>query len=376
MKILVIHNNYLEIGGEDIAVQNEIKNLKDKHEVKELIFSNKINNYFIQSIYFLLNKNFKSKKLFENELKEFQPDIVYIHNTWFMASLEIFKISKKYNIKTLIKLHNFRYNCTKSISSSVHLNSNKFCPACGFSKNKFNFNFYYPRSLIKSILVLWYGKKYFKILKDPYYKIAVLTNFHKDFLKKLGFTNNIFVFPNYLKPEKIEKSHTNNEFILYAGRISSEKGVSELLEAFQSSKLSNLKLKIIGEGPLASELSKFQNIEYLGKLTNKEVLNEISSARAVVSATKLLEGQPNLLCEASMLGVPSIFPKTGGIEEFFPNNYPLSFEQFNYEDLIKKLELTKDKNFVSNIGNQNKIFINTILNKKKLEKIFEEMVIK
>ena len=35
-KILVIHNRYQNIGGEDIAVDNEIALLKENFEVKEL----------------------------------------------------------------------------------------------------------------------------------------------------------------------------------------------------------------------------------------------------------------------------------------------------------------------------------------------------
>ena len=61
----------------------------------------------------------------------------------------------------------------------------------------------------------------------------------------------------------------------------------------------------------------------------------ISKSIAVVTATKLYEGQPTLLCEASGLGVPSIFPDTGGIFEFFPKNYPLSFKKFDHLDLVK-----------------------------------------
>ena len=69
MKILLIHNEYLEVGGEDIAVKNEVLNLKEKHEVKELIFSNKIENPFKQLIYFFLNKNLKSTNLLKKEIK-------------------------------------------------------------------------------------------------------------------------------------------------------------------------------------------------------------------------------------------------------------------------------------------------------------------
>ena len=64
------------------------------------------------------------------------------------------------------------------------------------------------------------------------------------------------------------------------------------------------------------EKYKLKNVDFLGNMKNEEVLSLINRSKGVVTATKLLEGQPTLLCEASMLGVVSIYPKAGGISEF------------------------------------------------------------
>ena len=374
MRVLFVHNEYLEVGGEDIAVKNEISYLKNHYEVNELIFSNNIKNYIFQILYFLLNKNFKSKKIIEKKILDFKPDIIYVHNTWFTASLEVFKILKKYNLNTIIKLHNFRYNCTKSYLAKVHTKNEEVCLACGFSKTGNVFNKYYKDSFLKSLLVIRYGKKYFKILQDPFFKLAVLTRFHKNYLEEIGFKNNIYVFPNYLEPIESVKSESKKDYIVYAGRISSEKGLEELIDTFKGLEFKNLNLKIIGEGPLAKHLNYSKNIEFLGRLPNKEVLKVVANARAVVTCTKLYEGQPNFLCEASMLGIPSIFPRTGGIEEFFPHDYQLAFEQFNYEDLKEKLKLVNDKNYSKKVGSENKNYFQNLINKKALIEMFEVMV--
>jgi hypothetical protein len=85
-----------------------------------------------------------------------------------------------------------------------------------------------------------------------------------------------------------------------------------------------------------------------------------------VSATRLYEGQPTLLCEASIMGVPSIFPKSGGISEFFPKNYLLSYNQFDYKDLEEKLRFISKKSKLEVIGLENKDYIFNYLNEKKL----------
>ena len=129
--------------------------------------------------------------------------------------------------------------------------------------------------------------------------------------------------------------------------------------------------KIIEKEDIIQSVKKNIKIEFIGEKTNKEVLDIISNSRAVVTATKLYEGQPTLLCEASSLGVPSIFPDTGGVKEFFPDKYQLAFEQFNYEDLKNKLLLLNNKEEIKLIGKQNYQHINEHLNNSKLKKIFK-----
>ena len=92
-KILIIHNNYQDIGGEDIAVENEIKLLSKYFDVRVIYFSNNINNFIKQFFYFLINRNLESEKLLEKEISEFNPDFAYVHNTWFKASLGVITLT-------------------------------------------------------------------------------------------------------------------------------------------------------------------------------------------------------------------------------------------------------------------------------------------
>ena len=80
----------------------------------------------------------------------------------------------------------------------------------------------------------------------------------------------------------------------------------------------------------------------------------------------MVEGQPRLLCEGSVHGVPSIFPKTGGIDFYFPENYLLSFEQYNYQDLTKKLKLLENSNDLIKYSEQVKTYLEHILNENEM----------
>ena len=374
-KILVVHNNYRDLGGEDIAVKNEINFLKKYYEVETLFFSNKTNNIFENTVSLILRNNMKSNNKFKHVVENFKPDVIYIHNTWFQASLGIFDIARELGVKTIVKLHNFRYFCTRHYLSSKHLNNNRTCKACGIQKSLIGkFNKYYSDSVLKSLAVINYGKKYFKILENYNLDILVLTDFHKSFLFDLGLKEEkITTYPNYLDVDLENKNTLESDYIVYAGRISEEKGVNELVKAFLEADIKNLKLKVIGKGPNLDGLKdkyRDRRIEFTGEKSNNEVLDLISKSRAVVTATKLYEGQPTLLCEASALGVPSIFPDTGGIKEFFPNQYGLAFKLFDYEELINKLKLLNNTKEAALIGAENKRFINNYLNENRLKKIF------
>ena len=102
-KILVVHNNYRYLGGEDIAVQNEINYLKKYYEVETLFFSNNIKSLIKDSISLIKSNNSKSNLKIDLLVKKFKPDVVYIHNTWFKVSLGIFKILNELDVKTVVK---------------------------------------------------------------------------------------------------------------------------------------------------------------------------------------------------------------------------------------------------------------------------------
>ena len=378
-KLLLIHNNYRETGGEDIAVQNELSILKKYFIVETVVFSNQVSNYFGKILLFFSSKSKSSENKLRDVVTEFEPDVAYVHNTWFNASLSVFDILKEENIKTILKLHNFRYFCTRTFFHKRHIKDNEVCFACGQKKNKLRFfNKYYRNSYLKSLMVIFYGKRYFKVLQDDDLKLLVLTQFHKNFLQNLGVNKEkITVLPNLinLNLESVYSSESN--YIVYAGRISEEKGIDELIRAFLDANLSNLTLKIIGNGPSINDLKKKyigKPVDFINEISNADVLDIISKSKGVVTATKLYEGQPTLLCEASTLGVPSFFPESGGISEFFPKDYDLSYKQFDYVDLQNKLKMLNNLEALTNQGKKNKDFVSNYLDEQILVEKFKEVI--
>ena len=377
-KILVINTKYRIYGGEDSNIKDELKLLNRKYETLYLEFDNRerlnINDIFS----FIFRTNPRSNTLLKEAIVNFNPDLVYIHNLWFKGQLGIFKILEKNKIKVAHKIHNFRYQCTNTLFIFNHINKYQKCPMCGLERGKFSFfNFYYHNSRLKSLAIIFFSKRYLYILKKYNLKILVLNEFHKLKLIDAGvIKEKISIYYNPINLDEDFKYSFKSDYVVYAGRLDKTKGILELVEAWKKIKIKNLKLVIIGSGPLENELRKNyeNNIEYLGLLTNEETKNFIKGARAVVTTTKLFEGQPKLLSEASSYGVPSIYPSFGGMDEYFPKNYQLKFEQYNQSDLIDKLNTLDNEDLLNSVSKNISVFTKDKLNIKTMIKMFESAV--
>ena len=122
------------------------------------------------------------------------------------------------------------------------------------------------------MIVNRYGRKYFKILKNKDIKILTLTEFHREYLENLGFNKQkIFVHRNFIDADKKNFNYNSkSDYIVYAGRISEEKGVEDLIKSYLSLKGLTYKLKIVGNGPAYRYLKeKYMSIEFLGEVENE-----------------------------------------------------------------------------------------------------------
>ncbi len=104
--------------------------------------------------------------------------------------------------------------------------------------------------------------------------------------------------------------------VIFAGRLSREKGVDVLLKAFASV---DAHLLIIGSGPLEGLVRRYAarhpNIHYLGYLPRREdVLKYIKGSDLLVLPSRV-EGLPTVLLEAMALRVPIVASRIPGVLE-------------------------------------------------------------
>lgn len=346
MKILQINNcNYLK-GGSEKVYQVSIELLKKEgHDVRFFSVADTRNENLCDGVAveleawrdakgvigrikgvskFIYNKQV-AKKL-DNYIKEFHPDVAHLHIVYGVLSNAIISVLRQHKIPMVQSVHEFRLLCPSYTCLNPQLQMCEKCAGTTFKIEcvkkrciKSNFlmsviasmecyirdNFYsYQKNISAFIMVSQFIEdkhlQYYPGMKAKCYQIynSVDTNAYSKFV--------------------VESCH-KGDYYLYLGRLSYEKGVGTLIDAFI--KNPTLNLKIAGTGPATEELKEkvntagVNNIEFLGFLSGDKLYQTIAEARYTMVPSEWYENNPLSVIESLALGTPVIGSKIGGIPE-------------------------------------------------------------
>ena len=328
MRILFVHNKYKFRGGEDAVVQMEYELLTaNGHAVDVLEFDNdEINDLYskiktgIAAIY-----NRRSARLLEKKIKNFNPDIVHVHNLFFTASPAVLYKAKKMGVPVIMTVHNYRLIC----ANALLLRDNHVCELCVnkiFPLDGIRYKCY-RGSAMESALVTSITSIH-KILatwKNKIDQFLVVSEFMKNKLQHSSLQlpeHKITVVAN-CAADISANLENRSEYFLFAGRLSSEKGIDILLDSF--AKLSAIKLVIAGAGPLQDlvqeRIKNLPNITYVGLQTKAQVTSLMKECKALVFPSRWYEGMPITIIEALAAGTPVIASMLGAMPEMIQDGH-------------------------------------------------------
>ena len=119
---------------------------------------------------------------------------------------------------------------------------------------------------------------------------------------------------NFIDKQKFTCENSGSgEYIAFAGRLSKEKGVELLAQTAKL--LPQYKFMIAGDGPEKSLLEGIENVELVGFLGGKELIDFISNAKLLVVPSIWYENCPLSILEAQCMGVPVVTMNNGGMAE-------------------------------------------------------------
>jgi glycosyltransferase involved in cell wall biosynthesis len=364
MKILLINKHIFPRGGDAICTIETGKLLKSKgHEVvfwgmdhpenpdypfKETFIpyiDYKSDNNILNKIKdsFNILYSIKAKKNISKLLLKFKPDIVHLNNFAHQVSPSILDVLYSHSIPMVMTMHDYKLICPVY----TLLSHGKVCECCRNGK-------YYncllkkcsKESVTKSAVNTIEMYLHHTIL-NIYNKISVFiapSQFMMSKVRELGFTKNVVHLYNFIdtKNETHRSSFlTEDKYIIYVGRLSEEKGLLTLLSAIKETQI---KLRLIGEGPLRGELEykmqmeKINNVELLGQMTGEGLRNQIMGCMFSVIPSECNENNPRSVIESFAYGKPVIGSRIAGIPEIvIDNETGFTYEPWNSKDLQGKI---------------------------------------
>jgi glycosyltransferase involved in cell wall biosynthesis len=171
---------------------------------------------------------------------------------------------------------------------------------------------------------------------------------------EFGFAEKrIKLLRNVLNLKDYKPVFEKEKFFIYSGRLSEEKGLMNLIEAFSflksAKKLKGHKLYLLGEGPQEIELKEEvkkrkleKEIIFIGfrKKWSKDWVYYNSRAKLSILTSLWFDNSPVSISEAMAFGTVVLVSDRGGTKEMIEDGKSgLTFKANSIDDLIAKISL-------------------------------------
>lgn len=352
MRVLLAHNYYRSVApsGEDAVFLNERALLESRCEI---VSYERHNDDIDEStlgrkvrLGFTAAWSHKTYKELCALIQKEKPEIAHFYNTFPLITASAYAACQDKGVPVVQTVQNYRFVCPNGLL----LRAGKPCEDC-FGTSFLPAIRYrcYRASLPATGAVVWslLNNRWRGTYNNLVNRYIAPTQFGAKKLIQGGLPRHMMeVKPNFL-PVIPAPGTGSGGYALFAGRLSSEKGLRSLLEAWKNVK--GLPLKIAGDGPLREELQSFVTmhnlpIEFLGYVSHSEVLSLTGDAVFLVVPSEWYEGFPMVVVQALACGTPVIASRLGSLDEIVEEGKTgLKFEAGNPQDLaIRVNELASD----------------------------------
>jgi glycosyltransferase involved in cell wall biosynthesis len=237
--------------------------------------------------------SWKARRCLRQTIREFKPDVAHVRNIYHHLSPSILWELKAHKIPIVYHLNDFKLLCP----TYNMVSHGSACERCvgGRFWHVLSEGCYSGRRGASAVLALEaYTHKWLKTYQNCVDLFLAPSEFVKQKLVEHGWDEHkIKVLPHFQKTAISISAPPPDASILYFGRLSAEKGISDLLTAMQS--LPDVKLRIAGEGPQRAELGnqvdrlRLTNVEFLGQLSGEALHQAIVSSQFTVLPSRAYE---------------------------------------------------------------------------------------
>ena len=343
MRILTVHNNYQQPGGEEQIFATETALLESYgHEILRYTLDN---DRIAATNPLLLAKNTLWNSTVYRELRSLirakQPQVAHFHNTFPLISPAAYYAARDEGVAVIQTLHNYRLLCP----NALFFRAGRVCEDClgkvplpgvihGCYRGSHSASAMVAATVsIHSLLGTWTN------VVDAFivYSQFAMHKFIEGGLpaEKLAFKT------NFLHPVPAP-GEGKGGYAVFVGRLSIEKGLGVMLDAWRQLG-GKIPLKILGDGPMAGlvteAIREMPEIEWLGRRPLEEVYEIVGDAAFLVFPSEWYETFGRVAIEAFAKGTPVVASNIGAIAELVDHQHNgLLFRPSSPTDLANQIE--------------------------------------
>lgn len=401
MKILLVNKFHWNKGGSE-KYYFELGQLLKEHgnEVAYFSMNNEKNiktgdkEYFVDEIDLNTGSKLKAldviyskanyKKMIE-AIDDFKPDVIHVNNFQRQLSASIIKAANYKKVPVVFTAHDVQAICP---GITMMDNDKNVCELCMNGK--------YMNCVKKSCNKGSKAKSLIGALEGYYYRIKKIYNekiayiitpsefYRTKFLEDGTDPKHVEAIHNFIIASDYDVETEVGDYALYFGRLSKEKGINNLIEAF--AKCDEGKLYIAGEGPEKENIEQFikdnkltKRVKLLGFLNKEQMTEQVRKARFIVVPSIWYENCPYSVMETLATGKPVIGADIAGIPELVVNNENgFTYKYDDVNELAEKMNiLFKDENLVKKFGKKAKELSKQYDKEeyyKKIERIYKYVI--
>ena len=336
LRVLIAHNAYQLRGGEDAVVEAE-RDLLLAHGHAVDVFQRSNESLRSMSPAKAAIDTIWSRDAvasLSETIARFRPDVVHFHNTFPLISPAAYRAVRAAGLPVIQTLHNFRLHCPQA----MYLRNGKVCEDClGKLPWRSVVHGCYRESraqsaVLSSMLVV---HRALGTYRDQVTRYIALNTFCRNKLIEGGLpAERIVIKPNFVDFDAVPPAARAG--FLFVGRLSSEKGIAVLVDAWQQVAAGTL--RVAGTGPEAALLDAVPGLTPMGGLNGDAVRDQMAAALALVLPSIWYECFPRTLVEAFASGLPVIASRLGPLADLIEDGVTgLLFAPGDAADLAQKL---------------------------------------
>ena len=254
-----------------------------------------------------------------NLIREWRPDVAHVYNTWFSLSPAVLVALRREGIPTVALLPNYRTQC---VDASFFRNGD-VCTDClgkvpwrGVVRRCYRHSV--PLSAVAGVTSTLHRAIGTWASTDS---IVVPSEWMRSVLIQAGFEDELvrvlFIPTNDPGPRRTPPSASGE--VVYLGRMVQNKGCLQLAEQWIANEdhLGGLKLRFIGDGPLAPEIDRLvsPSVSRSDWMCNEDVVSTLLGARALICPSLWHEPGATVAIEAFAAGLPVVASDRGVLPE-------------------------------------------------------------